>query len=223
MDPDPDVFGPQRSGSGPFHHQAKKENLISTVLWLFYDFLSLKTDYMYLQKVKIKKLYRKNLFFVDILKATDEKSRIWIRNSVWYGPRIRTKTSRIPNTEDDLDWREKKIKTFEPLISATFTHIIRFMNCNIWDACRLKEDSSPPSQQWRRETVCARSHLCLISKKFYYLDWRPLPVLSVYTCFQKVWSIHQISTTSRRECTESWCESQFSILGAEIPTLPARG
>jgi hypothetical protein len=39
---DPIVFGPPRSGS--FHHQAKiiRKNLISTLLWLLYDFLSLK-------------------------------------------------------------------------------------------------------------------------------------------------------------------------------------
>ncbi len=34
------------SGSGSFHHQAKiaRNNLISTVLWLLYNFLSLKND-----------------------------------------------------------------------------------------------------------------------------------------------------------------------------------
>jgi hypothetical protein len=58
-------------------------------------------------------------------------------------------------------------------------------NCKIWDTFRLKEDSSSPSQQWRRETACARSHLYLISKTFYYLDWRPQPVFTVYTAFRK--------------------------------------
>ncbi len=41
---------------------------------------------MYLQKVKSKKTLEKTLFFVEILKATDEKGRIrirnWIRDSV---------------------------------------------------------------------------------------------------------------------------------------------
>jgi hypothetical protein len=39
---DPDVFGPL--GSGSFYHQAKlvRKTLIPTVLWLLYDFFSLK-------------------------------------------------------------------------------------------------------------------------------------------------------------------------------------
>ncbi len=51
-DPDPYVFEPPGSASGSviclygsFHQQAKmKKTLISTVLWLFYDFLSLMND-----------------------------------------------------------------------------------------------------------------------------------------------------------------------------------
>ncbi len=55
------VFGPsgsvsQRYGSGTFYHQAKivRKTLISTVLWLLYDFLSLKNDV----NVPLKKLSR---------------------------------------------------------------------------------------------------------------------------------------------------------------------
>jgi hypothetical protein len=46
VDQDPYVFGPARSGSGFFHHQAKilRKTLISTVLQLLYEFLSLKND-----------------------------------------------------------------------------------------------------------------------------------------------------------------------------------
>jgi hypothetical protein len=52
-DPDPFDFGPpesgsisQRYGSGSFNHQAKivRKTLIPTVLWLLFDFLSLKYD-----------------------------------------------------------------------------------------------------------------------------------------------------------------------------------
>ncbi len=61
----------QRYVSGSFYHQAKivKIPLIPTVLWLLYDFLSLKNDVnvLYLQK---------NKFFVAVLKFTDENSRI---------------------------------------------------------------------------------------------------------------------------------------------------
>ena len=36
---------------------------------------------MYLQKVISRKLLYKNLFFVDVLKVSDEKSRFWIHQS----------------------------------------------------------------------------------------------------------------------------------------------
>ncbi len=52
---------------------------------------------MYLRKVIAIKL-GKNLFFVDILKATKEKSKIRIRKPV-ARIRIRTKTSRMQNTD----------------------------------------------------------------------------------------------------------------------------
>ncbi len=83
---DPYVFGspgsrsisqeiPYGSGSGSFYYEAKivRKTLISTVLWLLYYFLSLKND------VKSKKK-----LFVDVLKVTDENSRIRIHQSeVW--------------------------------------------------------------------------------------------------------------------------------------------
>jgi hypothetical protein len=80
---DPYVFGPpgsgfgsvrQRYGSGSFYHQAKivRKTLIPTVLWLLYDFLSLKWC-----KCTFKKYKQKNSF-VGILKVSDKNSRIWI-------------------------------------------------------------------------------------------------------------------------------------------------
>ncbi len=69
------------SGSGTSNHQAKivRKHMISTVLLLLYDFLSVKNDVnVYLQKV------------ISILKAIDKKSRIRIR--------ISTKMSRLWNT-----------------------------------------------------------------------------------------------------------------------------
>ncbi len=67
--PDPHVFGPlgsgstsQRyeSGSGSFYHKAKilRKTVISTVLWLLFDFLSLKNDV----KVPSKSTMQKNFF-----------------------------------------------------------------------------------------------------------------------------------------------------------------
>ncbi len=69
----------------------------------------MKTDVNVLSKSNKQKKIRKNLFFVGILSATDEKKSrfriqsripIWIRKSVVRGPRIRirTKMSRIHNT-----------------------------------------------------------------------------------------------------------------------------
>ncbi len=49
-----------------------KKPLIPTVLWLLYDFFSLKND------VNVPSKSNKQ-FFVDIMKVTDENSRIRIR------------------------------------------------------------------------------------------------------------------------------------------------
>ncbi len=63
------------SGSGSINKQKVRKTLISTILQLPFDFLSMKTD--------VKTLKKKNLFFGGILSATDEKSRIriWICKS----------------------------------------------------------------------------------------------------------------------------------------------
>jgi hypothetical protein len=78
-DPDLFVFGPSgsvsmRYGSGSFYHQAKivRKLSIPSVLRLLYDFLSyLKNDV----SVALKSNKKKN-FLVEILKISDENSRI---------------------------------------------------------------------------------------------------------------------------------------------------
>ncbi len=75
--------------SGSFHNQVKtkKKTLVSAVLWLllYRMTLSFKNDVNVPLKIFYKN-WKKHIFFVDILKATDKKSRIqsWIRirNSV---------------------------------------------------------------------------------------------------------------------------------------------
>jgi hypothetical protein len=59
---------------------------------------------MHLQKVKSKKK-----FFVDVLKATDENSRVWIRiripihtSDYWFRIRIHTKISWIRKTASSI-------------------------------------------------------------------------------------------------------------------------
>ena len=94
-DPDPHVFGPpgstsQRYGSGSgscsgfgsFYHQAKivRKTLITTVLQLLFDFLSLKnTGNVNVLPSKNNKQKTLINIFVGILKVTDEKRRIRIR------------------------------------------------------------------------------------------------------------------------------------------------
>ncbi len=56
-----------------------RTTLISTVLWLLYDFLSLKNHVNVPSKGMSIKLGEKKLFFVGILKVTDKTSRIRIR------------------------------------------------------------------------------------------------------------------------------------------------
>jgi hypothetical protein len=63
-DPDPYVFGPPGSGSGPSSKNSKKNLHL-----LFYDFLSLNNDANVVSK----------LFCVAALKVTDENSRFLLR------------------------------------------------------------------------------------------------------------------------------------------------
>ncbi len=94
----------QRCGfkSGSFHHQAKivRKTLISTVLWLLYDFLSLKNDV----NVSLKSNKQKTIF-VGVLKVTDEKSRIWIRGSVSHRSTI-SDSGLYQNITDPKYWIE---------------------------------------------------------------------------------------------------------------------
>jgi len=72
-DPHPDPIS-QRYVSGAFY-QAKivRKTLIPTVLWLLYDFLSLKND------VKVPSKSNEQRTFCWVFKVTDGNSRIWIR------------------------------------------------------------------------------------------------------------------------------------------------
>jgi hypothetical protein len=66
---------------------------------------------MYLTKLICKKAFGKIIFFVGILKDSDEQSRIRIRRKIsGTNPRIRirTKMSRIPNA--DLTVQVKKLR-----------------------------------------------------------------------------------------------------------------
>ncbi len=88
---DPYVLGPpgsgsgsasQRYGSGFFYHQAKivRQILIPTLLWLLFDFLSLKNDVNVPSKSNKQKNFFK-LVFVGVLKVNNENSWIRIRRS----------------------------------------------------------------------------------------------------------------------------------------------
>ncbi len=140
VDPDPYCFGPPGSGSVifctypdldlnldliPWHQQVQKirKTVYSNILWLLFDFLSLKNDVNVPSIISIKTLMTKttNLLFAGILSATDEASgsvawygsgfvrqwyavlRIrslfdpWIRDPEWVFFRIPDLGSRIPN------------------------------------------------------------------------------------------------------------------------------
>jgi hypothetical protein len=77
--PDPDTIV-RDTGSGSSCHQAKiaRKTLIPTVCDFFYDILCLKNDVNAPLKSNKQKNFEK-LFFVDVLKVTDENSRIRIR------------------------------------------------------------------------------------------------------------------------------------------------
>ncbi len=94
MDRDKDNVG-FRDPDSNINKKKSKNNLdfYYYILWLLFDYLSMKTDVNVPSKSnKQNKLWKKNLIFVGILSTTDEKS--WIRTRI----RIHTKMSRIPNT-----------------------------------------------------------------------------------------------------------------------------
>ncbi len=70
VDPDPSLFVRIRI------FPLSRKILITNVLWFLYEFLSSKTDVNVPSKSKKQKTL---FFFVDTMKATDEKSRIRIR------------------------------------------------------------------------------------------------------------------------------------------------
>jgi hypothetical protein len=75
-DPDPDQ--PQNV-MDPQHWKIVWKTLIPTVMWLLYGVFYLKNDVNVTSKSNKQKTWRKKLFFVDVLKVTDENSRIRIR------------------------------------------------------------------------------------------------------------------------------------------------
>ncbi len=72
-DSDPSIFFTDSSIN---REKKVRKTLISTILWLLFDFLSIKTDVKVTVTSNKEKKFEKNLFFVGILPATDEKSRI---------------------------------------------------------------------------------------------------------------------------------------------------
>ncbi len=70
-----------RYGSGTFYNQAKivRKTLIPTVLWLLYDFLSLKNYINVSSKSNKQKNYFKISFLLASWKVNDENRRIRIR------------------------------------------------------------------------------------------------------------------------------------------------
>ncbi len=51
--------------------------MISTILWLLFDFLSVKADVNAPSENNKQKTFTKNLYFVGILSATDEESEFF--------------------------------------------------------------------------------------------------------------------------------------------------
>ncbi len=98
-------FGPHGSGSSSqLYGSVIRKTLIPTVLWLLYNFLSLKIMQVYLQEVGNKyKFFFFNSFFVSILKVIDENSRIRIR--------IHTENVMDPqNCINDRKWKNLNCK-----------------------------------------------------------------------------------------------------------------
>ncbi len=86
LDPDPLIRGMDLD-AGSFYHWGKivRKTLISTVLWLLFDFLPLKNDVKVPSKSNMQKNFFLKLVFVGILKVNDgnRRIRIRIRIGVW--------------------------------------------------------------------------------------------------------------------------------------------
>ncbi len=89
-----------------FYHQAKKARkpFIPTILWLLYDFLSLKNDVNVSSKSnKQKNLEEKNCFLLASLRSMTKIAGSGAESIVrGTDPRIRTKMSRIRNTVEQV-------------------------------------------------------------------------------------------------------------------------
>ncbi len=72
MDPDPD---PDLDPDPSINKQKSDKTLISTILRLLFDFLSMKTDINVPSISNKQKNFGKSLIFFRILSATDEKSK----------------------------------------------------------------------------------------------------------------------------------------------------
>jgi hypothetical protein len=106
-DPDPSI-NKQNKG---------RKTFISTVLWLLFYFLPMKS----VVDVPSKSISKKTFFF-GILSATDEKSRTRILPNPWIQIRIRTNMSRIHNTAFNVfvSWRscyrKDKLKLYNAVL-----------------------------------------------------------------------------------------------------------
>jgi len=152
QDPDPHPSLLYGSRSGSFHHQAKKvrKTLVSTVLWLLYDFF-------YIWRSKRQRTKKKNKFFVSILKATEEKSRI----------RIRIKMSRIHSTAC-MSWSRIKnscdygsgLRQFGFVSAMALGQILNLNSLTIRKAAAIFL-STTFSSIWSK--TCALPVVCLLS------------------------------------------------------------
>ncbi len=140
VDLDPYVFGPPGSGiviilygsgsglgSGSFHQLAKKvrKTLISTIFWVLFDILSMKTDINVPSKINKQKIFEKNLYFVGFLPAysiwlfiqSEITKTVWVISSVrvvslvWHCDKLscvskkwRTRVSPILSSPDGRAW-----------------------------------------------------------------------------------------------------------------------
>jgi hypothetical protein len=102
------------SGSESFYHHAKivRKTLIPYYFVTLFDFLSLKNDVNVASKSnKQKKLWRKIIFFADILKVNDENIRIRIQDP---GSRSGSISQRHGSADPDPDSPQNVMEASKP-------------------------------------------------------------------------------------------------------------
>jgi hypothetical protein len=164
------------SESGSFHQQAKKvrKNLTYTTLWLFFDYLSLKTDVNVPSKSKMQKHFEKNKFLLAFCQPLMEKAESGSVNQ-WYwsadpGPyQNDTSTTLLPSIPPMSRIWKTQAEIITCCLSLSFSFSSFYLSVS---ALYLSINSPPPLPPFLKS-------VCLSPSVIYLSTFTNLPSLSL--------------------------------------------